>query len=292
MSTATPTVSHRRRSAQRLRFLRFPSARIGLVAGGVVLLLALLGPLFAPHSPSEIIGPPFRRPGAEGLLGTDFLGRDVLSRVLWGGRSVIALSVAATVLAYIAGITIGLVAGYARSLVDSVLMRAMDVLLAFPPLLLLLVLATGAGRSQLVLVVGVAITHIPGIARIVRAATLEASVRSYVEAAVARGEPTRSILAREILPNILGTILADVGVRLTGSILLIASVNFLGLGLQPPAADWALMISENRGGVRFQPWVIVVPALLIALLTVAANLVADGVARSLGTSIEREPVAR
>jgi ABC-type dipeptide/oligopeptide/nickel transport system permease subunit len=205
---------------------------------------------------------------------------------------VLGLSLVATALGYVVGLTIGLVAGYSRSAVDGILMRAMDVILAFPALLFLLVIATGAGHSLIALVLAVATVHVPGIARIVRAATLEVSVRSYVEAAVVRGERTASILWREILPNAMGPIFADAGIRLTGSILLIASVNFLGLGLQPPAADWALMISENRGGIGLQPWVIAVPALLLAALTISVNLIADAIARSLGTSTEGTQVTR
>jgi peptide/nickel transport system permease protein len=268
------------------------SARIGLALGIAVVLIALFGPAFAPHAPSALVGPPLHGPDAQYPLGTDFLGRDVLSRVLWGGRSVIGLALAATVLGYLVGIPVGLLAGTSRSMLDPVLMRAMDILLAFPPIILLLVLATGAGPSAWVLVLGVALTHIPGISRIVRAATLEASVRGYVEAAVARGERRSFVLGREILPNIALPVLADAGVRLTGSILLVASVNFLGLGLQPPAADWALMISENRGGLTIQPWASVAPIILIATLTISANLVADAVARGLGRSAERARMAR
>ena len=280
------------RTAARLRFARSWSGRIGLALGGAILAIALLGPLFASHSPSELVGPPYQSPTSAFPLGTDFLGRDVLSRVLWGGRSVIALAGAATALAYVFGISIGLFAGFTRSIADSALMRCMDVLLAFPPIILLLVLATGAGPSAWALIIGVAITHVPGIARIVRAATLETSVRGYVESAVARGEQISFILRREILPNIALPILADAGVRLTGSILLVASVNFLGLGLQPPSADWALMISENRGGLTIQPWAAVVPIILIAGLTIAVNLVADAFARGLGRSVERARIAR
>ncbi|TML85567.1 MAG: ABC transporter permease [Actinobacteria bacterium] len=278
--------------AARMRFARTGSGRVGVTATLLLLALILIGPLVAPHDPAAIVGIPLQRPGSGFLLGTDGLGRDVLSRVLWGGRSIIALSVVATGLAYLVGLAIGLVAGYTRSLLDPVLMRAMDVLLAVPPLLFLLVLATGAGHSVVVLVLGVATVHVPSIARIVRAATQSVVVRGYVEAAVARGERTHSILAREILPNVLGTVLADAGIRLTGSILILASVNFLGLGLQPPRADWALMISENRGGITLQPWAVAAPALLIAFLTVAVNLVADAIARSLGTSLDRRRIAR
>jgi ABC-type dipeptide/oligopeptide/nickel transport system permease subunit len=290
--TAVPAQARLRSVRGRLTLGRSWSGRVGLVLGLLILAIALAGPFVAPHSPSELVGPAYQRPTSSFPLGTDFLGRDVLSRVLWGGRSVIGLAVTATALAYVVGVSIGLLAGFSRTPVDPALMRAMDVLLAFPPIILLLVLATGAGPSAWALIVGVAITHVPGIARIVRAATLEASVRGYVEAAVARGERVRFILGREILPNIALPILADAGVRLTGSILLVASVNFLGLGLQPPSADWALMISENRQGLTIQPWAAVVPIILIAGLTIAVNLVADAFARGLGRSVERARIAR
>ena len=258
-----------------LRWPRSWSARIGVVGIGLILLVAFFGPLAAPHSPSEIVGPPFQAVSWDDPLGTDHLGRDVLSRVLWGGSSLIGLAVAATLAAYLIGIPIGLVSGYSRSLADPILMRSMDVLLAFPPLL--------------ALVVGAALVNLPGIARIVRAATLEVSVRGYVEAAVARGERMYSVLGKEVVPNITGPLFADVGVRLTLSILLIAAVTFLGLGPPPPAANWALMLNENRAGITIQPWVIVVPALLIATLTIAVNLVADAIARSRGISIVERP---
>ena len=132
---------------------------------------------------------------------------------------------------------------------------------------------------------GVAVVQAPLVARIVRTATLEQSVRGFVEAAVARGEGTFAILRREILPNIVAPIAADVGLRFTYSIILVASVNFLGLGLQPREADWALIISENRDGLTLNPWVILVPAALIALLTISLNLVGDAVARTLGRSV-------
>jgi ABC-type dipeptide/oligopeptide/nickel transport system permease subunit len=253
-----------------------------------VVVLALLGPLIAPHSPDEPIGIPLTGPGGDALLGTDFLGRDVLSRVLWGGRTVLLYAGTATLLAYLLGGAAGLLAGYDRSHTDNVLMRSADVMISFPPLIFLLVLATGAGANAWVLVIGVALVQAPLVARIVRTATAEQSVRGFVEAAVARGESTWSIVRRELFPNVLPTIAADVGLRFTYSIILVASVTFLGLGLQPPAADWALMISENRTGLDLNPYVILAPALLIALLTIAVNLVGDAVARTLGSStVER-----
>jgi ABC-type dipeptide/oligopeptide/nickel transport system permease subunit len=268
----------------RLRFLARPSAIVGAVLLALVVGIALFGPFFAPDPPDRPVGIPFERPTSAHLLGTDFLGRDVLSRVLWGGRSVLALAGLATVLAYAFGATVGLVAGYTRGWLDGLLMRGADVLLSFPALLFILVVVTGAGTSKAVLVATVACVQLPLIARIVRTATLEQSVRGFVEAAEARGDRWSQILRREILPNIATPIMADLPLRFTYSIILVASVNFLSLGLQPPSADWGLMISENRDGLTLNPYVILVPAALIALLTIAVNLVGDSVARTLGRS--------
>lgn len=260
------------------------TARVGLILLAVVLAVALAGPFFAPYGPGDLASVPYSSPSRAFPLGTDELGRDVMSRVLWGGRSVIALAGIATVLAYLIGGTIGLVAGYSRTIADGILMRGVDLLLAFPPLLFLLLLAAGLGPGQSTIIVGVAIINVPGIARVVRTATLETAVRGYVEAAVARGERLHFILGREILPNISGTVVADGGVRLTGSILAVAGLNFLGLGLQPPAADWATMIAENRTSITLQPWSLAAPAIMIALLTLSVNLAADALSRSLGRS--------
>jgi peptide/nickel transport system permease protein len=268
----------------RFQFLRTRYGAVGFFLVVLVVFVAVFGRHFAPHDPSASIGAPLTGPSGDNLLGTDFLGRDVFSRLLYGGRSVIALAAAATALAYIAGLTIGLIAGYTRSLVDPVLMRTVDVMLAFPPLLFLLVLITGAGTGVAVLVIGVAAIQAPSITRIVRTATLEVSVRGYVEAAIARGERSFSVLVREVLPNILSPVLVDAGLRFTYSILIIASVNFLGLGLQPPSSDWALMISENRQYISLNPAAALAPAAMIALLTIGINLTGDAIARSLGRS--------
>ena len=267
-----------------LRFARSGTGAVGAAVLVLVILVALFGPFAAPYSPERPIGIPYEEPSAEAWLGTDFLGRDVLSRVLWGGRSVIALAGLSVLLAYAGGLAIGLAAGYSRGLLDPVLMRSADVLLSLPALLFLLVLVTGLGSSRAVLVVGVALIQMPLVARIIRSATQTQSVRGFVEAATARGERTSAILGRELLPNIVPTIAADVGLRLTYSIILVASVNFLGLGLQPPDADWGLMVSENRSGLNLNPLAVLAPATMIALLTIAVNMVGDAVARQQGVS--------
>ncbi len=262
------------------RFARSSQGFVGVTLLLLVLLVAFVGPLVATHAIDETIGVPSQPPGSGMLLGTDSLGRDVYSRLLHGGASVIILGVAATLLSYAAGLAVGLTAGYSRSWIDPALMRSVDVLLAFPALLLLLVLVTGLGNSIPVLLLGVMLIQLPGIARIVRTATQEVSVRGYVEAAVARGEKTPSILLRDVLPNTRHILLADAGLRFGYSILLIASMNYLGFGLQPPSADWGLSISINQSIITLNPWAVLAPAVPLALLTVAVNLVADAYAAS------------
>ena len=271
------------------RFVRTPSAAVGLSVLLLVVAVALLGPLFAPHDPNMPLGAPGQPPGPGFPLGTDQLGRDVLSRLLHGGLSVLWIATTATVLSYLTAATIGLIAGYSRSIVDPILMRTVDVLLAFPALLILLLLVGGLGSSVGVLIVGVVLVQLPGIARVIRTATLEASTRGYVEAAVARGERMPAVLVREVLPNILPVALADFGIRFGASIILVASVNYLGLGLAPPASDWGLMISENRSYISLNIWSVLAPGIMLAALTISVNIVADAYVRSMGRSVVLRP---
>jgi peptide/nickel transport system permease protein len=275
--------------ALRARGRRRPFGWEGRIAGLFAVLtigIAFVGPLLAPYGPNNIVGVPFSPPSGSHLLGTDFVGRDVLSRLLYGGTSVVLLAGLATLIGYVVGAAIGLMAGYRGGLVDAAWMRIMDVLLSVPPLILLLVLATGAGPNEIALVLGIATIHVPGVARIIRTATSRTAVRGYVEAAVARGEGSVSVLRREVLPNITGVIAADAGPRFTVSILLVAAVNFLGLGIRPPAANWGLMISENNTGLSLNPWAVVAPAVLIAILTISVNVLGDALARARDQSID------
>lgn len=259
----------------------------GPVLLGLILLVVVFGPLVAPYSPTQTIGVPGVGPSGHSWLGTDMVGRDVLSRTLCGGRTALVLSAIATALGYLGATLIGLTAGYLRSWVDPLLMRTIDVLIVFPPLIILLVLVTGLGSGTVVLIVGVALVQVPGMSRIVRTATLEVAQRAYVEAAVARGERAWAIIRREILPNILEPMVATLGLRFAFSIILIASVNFLGLGLQPPTADWGLMASENRQLIDINPYAVVAPAVMIGLLTIAVTLIGDSYVRGLGRSARR-----
>ena len=282
-ATATaPTAA--RDKKKRLGLLRSKGGVIGAVMFVAAALLALIGSFFAPYSPYDTLGLPGAKPGHGHLLGLDFIGRDVFSRLLYGGRSTFLLAGCATIITYVIGASLGLIAGYSRSKVDPLIMRTVDVLLSLPALLVILLLVTAFGSTPVVLVVATALVLLPGVARIVRSATLEVSTRGFVEAAIARGDSTWSILTREILPNVTGVLSADLGLRFAWSIILIASVNFLGIGIQPPTPDWGLMISENRVVLGSNPMAIVGPSLVLAVLIIAVNLLSDAYVRTMDRS--------
>jgi peptide/nickel transport system permease protein len=254
--------------------------KIGLLLVALLVGVALLGPFFAPHAPSAFAAIPFAHPSSAVPLGADNLGRDVLSRFLWGGRSILGLSVLATALGLALGVSVGLVAAYTRSILDDVLMRAMDVILAFPSIVLALVVIAMIGPKLWLLVLVVGLTTMPRVARVTRGASLEIVERDFVQAAEVLGESRTRILGGEILPSITSPLMVEASLRLTYSIGLIASLSFLGFGLQPPAADWGLMINENRQALTIQPWGAVMPVIAIALLTIGTSLIGDGLSRA------------
>jgi peptide/nickel transport system permease protein len=272
------------RQRQWLQTLRAASrmgrTRVGLVILVVMLLIALVGPLFAPYSPTQFVAAPNAAPSGHLLFGADSLGRDVLSRFLYGGRSVLWLAAAATALGVSLGLVIGLTAAYMSGLVDDLLMRASDVFLAFPQIVFALLLVSAVGPQLWLLVVAVGLTHAPRVARTIRGAALQVVERDFVKAAEAVGERRSRILFSEIMPNVTSPLLVETGLRLTYSIGLVAGISFLGLGPPPPSPNWGLMINENRLSVVTQPWGVLLPVLGIALLTVGANLVTDGIARA------------
>jgi len=270
----------RRRRSLFFRALRLPSTKIGLVLMLLVFGAAFLGPLFSPHSSTSFVGVPFAGPGHGLLLGTDNLGRDVLSRVLDGGHQLLLLSLAATALGVGGGAVIGVVAAYRRGFVDEALMRTNDVLLAFPQIVLALLFLSIIGPKVWLLILMVGIGHLPRTARVVRGAATSVVERDFVKAAESVGIARWRIMLVEIIPNVTGTLAVEFGLRLTYSIGLIAGLSFLGLGIQPPNADWGLMINENRIALTVQPWPVIIPTLAIAILTVGTNLVTDGLARA------------
>jgi peptide/nickel transport system permease protein len=262
------------------RAWRLPRTRIGFALVLLLVGTALIGPVFAPHDPAAFAGAPYANPSSSTLLGTDNLGRDVLSRFLWGGRSILGLSAAATVIGLVLGVAIGLVAAYSRGLLDDSLMRVMDVILAFPSIVLALVAVSTVGPKLWLIVLVVGFTTMPRVARVTRGASAEIVERDFVQSAEALGEPRAKLLLGEILPNITSTLMVEASLRLTYAIGLIAGLSFLGFGEQPPAADWGLMINENRQGLTVQPWGVLMPVIAIALLTIGTSLVGDGLARA------------
>jgi peptide/nickel transport system permease protein len=262
------------------RALSAKRTRLGIGLTVLVVLLALVGPLAAPYDPSAVVGTPFSKPSTTFLLGTDYLGHDVLSRVLWGGRSVVWMAFAAATLGVAVGAAVGLLAGYSRSRLDDTLMRGMDVILAFPQIVLVLLFVSIIGPMLWLIVLLVALAWVPQIARVIRGVTTEVAHLEYVESSEAIALPRRWILLREILPNVTTPLMVDYGLRLTWSIALVAAIGFLGFGIQQPNADWGLMINENRIGLTVQPWAVVVPAICIALFAVGTNLITEGTARA------------
>ncbi|HWD05181.1 MAG TPA: ABC transporter permease [Amycolatopsis sp.] len=257
----------------------FPQAKVGTVLAGIVVLVALLGPWLGPvltgYSTTDFAGKPFK---PDGLAGTDGLGRDVLTRFLAGGTTLLLYAVLATALGIVLGALIGMIAGYGGGWLDSLLMRGNDVLLSFPQLVIALLAIAVIGPKGWLLVLVIGLTHAPRTARVARQATVAVRGEDYIKAAEMYAVPRSRILLREILPNITGPLMVELGLRLTYSIGYIASLSFLGLGIQPPAADWGLMINENRIALVVQPWGVLLPVVAIALLAVGTNLVADSLA--------------
>jgi peptide/nickel transport system permease protein len=261
--------------------------KAGVVLVLAVVVVAVIGPVIAPHDPGGFAGIPYSGPSSDALLGTDYLGRDVLSRVLHGGLIVLWTSVTAAVIGVGTGVLLGLVAGYRGAWRDATIMRGMDVVLAFPQLVLVLLFVSFAGPKLwlIALLTGVALA--PGVVRVVRGITMEVAERDFVRAAELQGLSRRKIMLSEILPNLSSPILVEFATRLIWAVALIAGLSFLGLGVQPPAADWGLMINENRNGLSVQPLAVAAPVAMLALFTAGAGLIAEGLTRTMA-GIDRE----
>ncbi len=261
-----------------------PLGRVGLVLIFVVVGMALLGPVFAPHDIGEIVGLPFEKPSSSAPLGTDMLGRDVLSRYL-ERRQNAPLDRAARDVAYLRGRDRHRSrCGFPTKCPRFRRARTGGRHPLLSPIIFILTAIGVLGSGLSIIAIAIAITQIPRVVRITRSVTVDLMAQEYVEAAIARGETAWSVLFRDVLPNIWTPVLADFGIRLTGAIILFASIAYLGFGPSPPAADWGLMISENRIGLTLQPWVTIAPAITIALLAIGVNLIADSVAARVGRS--------
>ena len=245
-------------------------------------LIAIFGPWLSPYGPTQMIVADARQgPSWSHWFGTDLLGRDVFSRIIHGARSILSLTGLGALLAVIAGTTIGLASGYWGGLPDEIIMRVFDSLLAIPALLLALVLLGAVGRSQGSVLIVIAVVYVPVVARVVRSEVLAVKSLGYIEAARLRGEHLAYMLFREILPSVLPALSVEAALRFSYGIFLVASLGYLGVGVQPPTPDWGLMVKEARGTVGLTPWALYFPAGAISLLVIGLNLAADGLKSAL-----------
>ena len=280
--------------------------KVSVFIVGVWIFLAFFGPWVAPWAESHFIeedadgnffvDPGFMLPNASinSYLGTDYLGRDVLSRVIWGARTTIGISFAATLLAYFVGITLGIAAAVAGRTTDMFLSRGVDAILAFPNIMLGLIIIAAFG-SSIPLLIGLAgLVYAASVYRIARALGQDIMVQDFVEAARARGEGLWWVISREILPNATMPLATDFGLRIVYVILFISSLSFLGLGVQPPISDWGSMVRENMSGLGFGfsggALASVAPAIAIASLTIAINLIVDDISAQAGGSLAKKMV--
>ncbi|MFG2969672.1 ABC transporter permease [Streptomyces sp. NPDC048288] len=265
------------------------TALIGLAVVGVHVLVALLAPLLTSYDPiandasHALLGPSW-----EHWAGTDQYGRDVLARVLYGGRYGLGVSVAATLITVALGTVVGCAAALRGGWFDDLLGRVLDAILSVPSILALLVIVTALGTGPAVIVLAIAVVYVPQVVRVVRGAALAVVPMDYVTAARARGESTWAILRREVLPNITDVVCVEFAMRASWVVLLISSLSFLGFGADPPTPDWGLMVAENRTAITVVPMASLAPIIALATLVVGLNLAADGLSKAWGVDRIRE----
>jgi peptide/nickel transport system permease protein len=268
-----------------------PRMRVtGIVGLAVVLfwlVMALIGPAVAPYDIGKIVDPNVFAPASSAYpLGTDYLGRDMLSRVLYGARYTVGIALAAVLLASGTGAVLGVIAAVVGGWLDAIISRTVDTIVSIPSKMLALVIVAGFGSSIPLLIVTAWIVYTPGAYRIARALGVNVNATDYVQVARARGEGPLYIMRSEVLPNIRGPLLADLGLRFVYVVLLLSSLSFLGLGVQPPHADWGSLVRENIVGLDTGAPAVIIPALAIATLTIGVNLVIDNLPGRRGLAME------
>jgi len=262
-----------------------PASALGITIFFLFLVIALFGPFISPYEFNEQIYTDARQPPTVAhWFGTDNLGRDVFSRVILGAGDIFTLTGLGTLLSVISGTTFGLISGYRGGLFDELLMRLFDSFLAMPALLLSLLLLGTLGPSRSSVLIVILIVYTPIVARVVRSVVLSVKTKGFVEAARTQGESLGHILFREIFPSVLPALAVESALRFSYAIFLVASLGFLGVGVQPPSPNWGLMVSEARHHVSQLPWALYFPAGAIALVVIGVNLLADGLKRLLQTS--------
>ncbi len=251
------------------------TASFGLFVIFTYAIMGIFAPIIAPHGEAEVISTAFAPADADMLLGADQLGRDVFSRIVFGARNTVGLALAATVLAFLLGAMAGLFAAVKKGWLDQIMGRGADVIMSVPSLIFALLMLSIFGTNLLVIVIIIAIIYSPRVYRLTRAVAGNVVVMDYIEAASLRGEGTGYLIRREILPNSTAPLIAEFGLEFCFVFLLIAGLSFLGLGIQPPTADWGSMVRENATLISFGDITPLIPAGAIALLTVAVNFVVD-----------------
>jgi peptide/nickel transport system permease protein len=272
-----------------LSMRRSKQGMVGLTIVVVHLIIAFTAPLIAPYSPTDIdASRRLEAPSEDHLFGTDTFGRDILSRVLYGGQVALLVSFAAAVVAVTWGGLLGILLGFLGGRVDEVVMRVIDALLAIPSLLLILlvVLALGSGFSVLVLTLGY--TYGLTVVRVARGATLAIVARDFITAARARGERSRTIVLRELMPNVLDVLLVEFAMRSSWMLLAIASLSFLGFGISPPTPDWGRMVFENAVLLAVAPWGTFFPVIAISSMVIGINLASDSLSKAVGLERTQE----
>ena len=270
------------------RLLRTPQGVLGLVILFALAVVCVFGPAIAPADPEamNVLGR-FRPPGGQFLLGSDEFGRDTLSRLLVGARGTIPLAVAATLIGTLTGAVIGTLSAYLGGRWDEAIMRTNDAVLAIPGLLLALLVANALGKGSFNAMLAIAVAFAPGMARVTRSVALTVRRQDYVSAAIARGEGVSWIVLREMLPNVAAPVVIETTIRVAFAVMLFATLSFLGLGAQPPASEWGLMVAQARAYLHQAPWMIVVPGIAIALSAIGFNLLGDGLRDALNPRDER-----
>ncbi|MCZ4352752.1 ABC transporter permease [Roseovarius aestuarii] len=251
------------------------TAWIGFVVIAIYLFAAIFAPLLAPYGEAELVGRPFQPWGDEFRLGTDQLGRDLLSRLIYGARNTIGIAALTTMLSFFIGVSLGLLAVVRGGLFDHILSRASDVLMSIPQLIFALLLLSAFGATAVNLILILAIIDSTRVFRLARATAISVVAMDYYEAARIRGEGVVWMMRREILPNILPPLIAEVGLRFCFVFLAISGLSFLGVGIQPPTADWGSMVRESATLISYGNIMPLLPAAAIAILTIAVNFVAD-----------------
>ncbi len=253
------------------------NALIGMIITATIVIMAVFAPLLAPYSMTEIVGDVWEPMSSEHWLGTDTLGRDLLSRLMYGARVTLGIAALATILSFSMGTMLGLSAAAFGGWIDQTLSRLVDLLMAIPTLILALVILSVLAPSVLTLVVVMGVLDSTRVFRLVRSVGVDIAVMDFVEAARLRGEGRLWVIFREILPNALSPLVAELGLRFIFMVLFLSALSFLGLGIQPPAADWGGMVKENKDGIAFGIPAALIPAGAIAVLAISINMIADWV---------------